>query len=69
MERVTYPQLGETVLHTTLSNGLNLFVSPKKEFRKNFAFFATNYGGMDMKFTLNGVFQNTPAGIALFLEH
>ena len=61
MERMTYSRLGETVLHTVLPNGLNLFVCPKKEFRKNFAFFATNYGGMDMKFTLDGVFQDTPA--------
>ncbi len=31
--------------------------------------FATNYGGMDMKFHLDGQWRDTPAGVAHFLEH
>ena len=31
--------------------------------------FATRYGGMDMRFQLNGQWLDTPAGIAHYLEH
>ena len=46
-----------------------MFVFPKPEFQKGYAFFATNYGGMDMRFCLNGEWHNTPAGVAHYLEH
>ena len=41
----------------------------RPEFQKSYAFFATNYGGMDMKFRLDGQWRDTPAGVAHFLEH
>jgi len=44
-------------------------VFPKPDFQKGYAFFATNYGGMDMRFCLDGAWQDTPAGVAHFLEH
>ena len=50
-------------------NGLRLFVVPKRGFAKNYAFFATNYGSMDMRFCLNGEWKETPAGVAHYLEH
>ena len=31
--------------------------------------FTTRYGGMDMRFRLDGVWHDTPAGIAHYLEH
>ena len=40
----------------------------KPGFHKTFAFFATNYGGMDMRFQLDGSWQESPAGVAHFLE-
>lgn len=64
-----YPKIGEQVIHAELENGLHIYVTPKPDFQKSYAFFATNYGGMDMKFKLDGQWHDTPAGVAHFLEH
>ncbi len=64
-----YDALGETVWEETLENGLHIFVFPKLDYEKNFAFFATNYGGMDTRFSWEGQWQDTPMGVAHFLEH
>ena len=64
MLKTEYPRIGETVL-----NGLRVTVVPKPGYRKRYAFFTTRYGGMDMKFQLDGVWHDTPAGIAHYLEH
>jgi predicted Zn-dependent peptidase len=69
MEQLNFARVGETMYHEKLKNGLNVFVFPKPEFQKGYAFFATNYGGMDMRFCLNGEWRNTPAGVAHYLEH
>ncbi len=69
MNETRYPRIGETVLHETLPNGLRVVIVPKPGYRKSYAFFATRYGGMDMRFRLGGVWQDTPAGIAHYLEH
>ena len=69
MEKLEFVRVGETMYHEKLENGLNVFVFPKPEFQKGYAFFATNYGGMDMRFCLNGVWHDTPAGVAHYLEH
>ncbi len=42
----------------------------RPEFGKQFAFFATRYGGMDLRFRgEDGEWLDTPAGVAHFLEH
>ena len=69
MEQFAFPQVGEQMYKEKLPNGLTVFVFPKLEFQKGYAFFATNYGGMDMRFCLNGEWHDTPAGVAHFLEH
>ncbi len=69
MNCLEYPRIGERLYHKVLDNGLNVFVCPKPEHAKSYAFFATNYGGMDMRFCLNGQWHDTPAGVAHFLEH
>ncbi|MGI5963611.1 MAG: EF-P 5-aminopentanol modification-associated protein YfmH [Lawsonibacter sp.] len=69
MEKLEFDRVGEQMYHAVLENGLNIFVFPKPEFQKGYAFFATNYGGMDMRFCLNGEWHQTPAGVAHFLEH
>lgn len=69
MEKLIFPRVGEEMSHQVLENGLNVFVFQKPEFQKGYAFFATNYGGMDMRFCLNGEWHDTPAGVAHFLEH
>ncbi|MCI8422012.1 MAG: insulinase family protein [Lawsonibacter sp.] len=69
MEQLKFDRVGETMFHQVLENGLNVFVFPKPDFQKGYAFFATNYGGMDMRFCLDGEWHTTPAGVAHYLEH
>ena len=69
MEKQKFAMVGESMYHEKLENGLNVFVFPKPEFQKGYAFFAANYGGMDMRFCLNGAWHDTPAGVAHYLEH
>ena len=69
MDQQKFPRIGEEMYHEVLENGLNVFVIPKPEFQKSYSFFATNYGGMDMRFCLDGEWHDTPAGVAHYLEH
>lgn len=69
MEKMEFPQIGEQMFHAVLDNGLHIYVDPKPGFQKSYAFFATNYGGMDLRFRLDGEWLDTPAGVAHFLEH
>ena len=69
MDVKRYPRVGETIFHERLENGLAVYVAAKEEFNRSYAFFATHYGGMDMRFRTDGEWQDTPAGVAHFLEH
>lgn len=69
MEEKKFPRIGERMYCRTLDNGLSIFVVPKPGFQKSYAFFAANYGGMDMRFFLDGRWRDTPAGVAHYLEH
>ena len=69
MNEKHYEQIGENIFEERLDNGLAVFVFQKPEFEKCFAFFATNYGGMDTRFHWDRVWQDTPMGVAHFLEH
>lgn len=69
MEKLQFPRVGEEMYREVLENGLTVFVVPKPDFQKSYAFFATNYGGMDTRFCLNGKWEDTPAGVAHYLEH
>ena len=69
MDKKLYPRIGEEVIWVTLDNGLPVCIVPKKGFSRKYALFATRYGGMDMRFELNGQWLDTPAGIAHYLEH
>ena len=42
MEKLTFARAGETMYRERLGNGLTVFVFPKPEFQKGYAFFATN---------------------------
>ena len=64
-----YTAIGEKIYATRLPNGLEIRVISKPEHAKACAFFVTKYGGMDLRFQLNGQWQDTPAGIAHYLEH
>lgn len=70
MEQKYYESLGERVCHTALENGLHIYVDARPDYAKQFAFFCTHYGGMNMRFRHpGGDWQDTPAGVAHFLEH
>lgn len=63
------PTVGETLYTDTLPNGLRMLVAVKPGYAKSYAFFATDYGGADRRFKLAGKWNDTPAGVAHFLEH
>jgi len=69
MNLVEYPRLGEQVCREVLPNGLQVIVVRKPLYARSYAFFATRYGGMDLRFQLDGRWLDTPAGIAHYLEH
>ena len=69
MKQTFYKRIGESVYRETLPNGLQICVVPKPGYAKRYAFFATRYGGMDIRFQLDGKWLDTPAGIAHYLEH
>lgn len=69
MKKRTYPRLGETFYEEILPNGLRIRVTPKPGFSRCYAFFAANYGSIDMEFVRDGEVITTPAGVAHYLEH
>ena len=70
MDELNYTALRETIHHCALPNGLNIYVDVRPEYGKQFAFFATRYGGMDLRFRgEDGEWVDTPQGVAHFLEH
>lgn len=69
MEEKRYDRLGMRLFHGQLENGLHILVDKRPGFGKQFAFFATRYGGLDMRFKTQSGWQDTPAGVAHFLEH
>ena len=70
MDKLEYTALGQTVHRCVLPNGLSVYVDVRPEYAKQFAFFATRYGGMDLRFRgEDGEWLDTPAGVAHFLEH
>ncbi len=64
-----YPRLGEQLYRSRLENGLTVLVAPRPGFTKTLAYFATNYGSIHTRFSLDGSDHTAPAGIAHFLEH
>ena len=69
MKVLEYPRLGEKIQRVTLRNGLEVVVDHKPMYARKYAFFATRYGGMDMRFQQGETWLDTPAGIAHYLEH
>ena len=69
MRESFYERIGESCQREKLANGLTVCVVPKPGYRRKYAFFAARYGGMDVRFRLDGQWRDTPAGIAHYLEH
>ncbi|WP_017694895.1 EF-P 5-aminopentanol modification-associated protein YfmH [Bacillus subtilis] len=68
---IEYEQLQETLYHEKMSNGLDVYVLPKKGFNKTYAVFTTKYGSINNRFVPLGKNEmvHVPDGIAHFLEH
>ncbi len=69
MDKKFFEKIDETLITETLPNGLTINIVPKPQFTKSYAMFATNYGGADRRFQLQGQWIDTPAGVAHYLEH
>lgn len=70
MNKKRYEQINETLYEEVLSNGLKVYVLPKKDFHKTYGLFSTNYGSIDQVFGYKGEeLKTVPDGIAHFLEH
>lgn len=69
MKKVVLDQLRETFYEERLPNGLLIRVIPRPDFAKTYSFFATDFGSIDTKFTMDGKVYETPAGVAHYLEH
>ncbi len=71
MQTIEFKQLDETLFYKQLSNGLDVYILPKKGFSKTFVTFTTKYGSIDRTFVpIEGNEEITvPDGIAHFLEH
>ena len=64
-----YPLWEERVYQKTLENGLILAVVPRPGFQKKLAYFVTDYGSIHTRFSQDGIPQETPPGVAHYLEH
>ncbi|QOR35664.1 insulinase family protein [Clostridium sp. 'deep sea'] len=70
MQNIIKNKLNEDITKTTLANGLEVFIHPKKDYHSKYAIFATRYGSNDNDFIgLDGKRHKVPNGIAHFLEH
>lgn len=69
MIRKDFPALGEHYFEEKLPNGLTVRVIPRPGFAKKFAFLATDFGSIDMRFSFAGKDYAVPAGVAHYLEH
>lgn len=71
VQTIEFKQLDETLYYKQLSNGLDVYILPKKGFSKTFVTFTTKYGSIDNTFVPLGEKEmiKVPDGIAHFLEH
>lgn len=69
MNEKTFPEVGEKYYEQRLENGLLVRVIPRKGFARKFAFLATDFGSIDMRFSLDAAAHAVPAGTAHYLEH
>lgn len=68
--RIHDAKLDETVYRWVHDSGLEIFIYPKKDYTKKFAYFATRYGALYNDFmTETGEIIRLPLGVAHFLEH
>lgn len=61
--------LGETLVHAPLPGSLEGVLLPKPGVAGKTAILAVRYGSLDLRFELDGRTNETPPGVAHFLEH
>lgn len=64
--------LQETIYHTVIDPGLDLYILPKKGYNKKYAIYSTRFGSIDNHFRVSGngnEMVEVPDGVAHFLEH
>lgn len=71
MKKIEFENIQETLYNEKLTNGLDVYILPKRGFSKTFVTFTTKYGSIDRTFIPRGQKESitVPDGIAHFLEH
>lgn len=71
MQKTSLNKMDLDVFSKTLSNGLKVYIIPKKEVNNIYVTFTTKYGSNIVEFVPNGEkdYIKVPLGIAHFLEH
>lgn len=71
MQVIKNENVNEEVAIKKLDNGLTVMIVPKKDVKKKYVIWGTNYGSNDSEFVVPGEKEKTevPLGIAHFLEH
>ena len=71
MQVIENLKIKEKLYIEKLQNGLTVMIIPKKDVRKKYVIWGTNYGSNDYKFVVPGENSETevPKGVAHFLEH
>ncbi len=69
MKEQYYENLDARLVRHTLKNGLEIIINPRPGFTRKLAYFATDYGSIHRKFTLDGKEMEAPQGVAHYLEH
>lgn len=71
MNKITDSLTGETLYTKKHESGLDIYIMPRKGYKKGYAVFATKYGSIDSEFVVPGDSEPTkvPDGIAHYLEH
>ncbi|ADQ14956.1 EF-P 5-aminopentanol modification-associated protein YfmH [Halanaerobium hydrogeniformans] len=71
MQTIYNQRIDEKLIKTTLENGLNIYIFPKKDYVKQYAMLSVDFGSNDIEFidVKNAKKRLMPEGIAHFLEH
>ena len=71
MQIIENDKVKEKLYTKKLENGLTILIIPKKNTKRKYVIFGTNYGSIDSKFIIpeEGEITEVPDGVAHFLEH
>lgn len=71
MKKIRLDVVNENLYYEKLSNGLDVYIIKKDNYKTNYACFGTKFGGLDLEFIpfLEKDYVKMPSGIAHFLEH